>query len=622
MLRCSVTLLLIVLATGTMIVQAQEGDFFLDEPVDADVLYRTIDQFDEDDLRLPFPVSQASAQAAADYYSERAPLPAIAQAGAVVRRDPRPLEVDGRLVGWITDLWPRGFLVTAGDHRHEPIIAFSTEDNFPIDETGISMLRDILAFDLPSRIDASNLSGNCDAQNNLIQWVDILDETGVLGQAQPQVFALASYSTMAMPSDYDGPDPIIDFPSNWHQGSPCNDDCPPCGTQRFQTGCVPLAMAQIFYHHRIPSRVDIDGQRVSVEYVGYPTCSTTGVSALCGAARESLNPHNVWPGCSTGVDADPHVESTLEDAWGYDECTTYYDAYDVMDSDYQILRGDLGDYTEPLPGILFLKGDNTPQHAVVYDGYKREQKQGEPVAYWFHLRMGDVNTGVNVWYNLPSSCIVEQYNAVTGGVAHIKPPDVEIETGACWIDLHVDRPTEGYASGSRVVVTADTDRSAVTTLYVLSTWFASLGYGTPWNIPAAGDGHVFPDPLFAGPNGVETIAIIAEMGTECCAVDVASYLIGTDTDMLDAARITSVGCTATQQLTVRYSVDDDFGVSSVWLYLLCPEHGLASIGHETAQAGSFDDIDLEGISPGERVLILVVDTARGVLSTGRTFQMR
>ncbi|MBU0595583.1 C10 family peptidase, partial [Candidatus Bipolaricaulota bacterium] len=189
-------------------------------------------------------VDEFDATDAAQYYVYESPPPALAAAvaaGAQLVLPPRPFPSAEIKVAWVFDLTGPGFVITSAHTDLEPLIAYSTESEFPWGRDPENSFRQVLLLDLALRILGRSASqGACDVPLYQQMWGPFV------GARFGPVLASLSYLTTGR-STYSGPDPIIAFVNDWHQDAPCNSRC--AGDK---VGCVPLAMAQIICHHQHP----------------------------------------------------------------------------------------------------------------------------------------------------------------------------------------------------------------------------------------------------------------------------------------------------------------------------------------------------------------------------------
>lgn len=259
---------------------------------------------------------QQIVEAIATYYISNPPVPEMRDRG--IAAPPVPLRAtpnceECRVLAWVTALEPTGFIVTSWDSRVEPLIAFSTESDFPWedgpaitfsiswgsrvepskvyfwespppdpvvvdpliafstkfefpwDDDPGNALRDVLIRDMLDRIEAHDAGVAQGAAANLLKWRSIVqsstqfDPFDIVGAfEEPPTYA--SHAMLPGPtSEYEGPEPVIPGADQWNQQAvyneycPCSQGCPDActsATDRYKPGCVARAMAQVLYFHR------------------------------------------------------------------------------------------------------------------------------------------------------------------------------------------------------------------------------------------------------------------------------------------------------------------------------------------------------------------------------------
>lgn len=570
-------------------------------------------------------VDEQTAISVAQYYVYIAPPPAIAaavEAGVELVLPPRPFPNAAEQVAWVFDLAVfdpaapafaivgsavSGFVVTSASFELEPLIAYSTESEFPWKPGPENALRNVLLMDLNSRLDALDVGEGCDVDINIELWN--------LGVA-PLLGPIYACATCAAPdsSTYSGPDPIIGFPNDWHQGPPCNRRC-----KNNDTGCVALAMAQIIYHNKFPASATTVNGFESFNYTGSATCSNHQVQNLCYAAGSSAGTDYNSPFAS-GANIE-RAARALRETWQYNTDTasaTRFGGIEIAMHSYRTLKDDM---LAGRPAILNLKGSylgQSTQHAVVCDGYKAEHQAGTELSLAFHLRMGSKDEGVNVWYSLPSDCFPPTYHALIEGVLQIACPG-EIPPDACNLALNINEQDNQYDLGQWVQVKVDANRDAAAVLYAFSALIPGAWTSVTWNIKAGQDVRfLLPWPALIP--GVETVVLWADMGWGCTRILPRTYVIGPDPSLLDALHVSGSYSSSSKTVSVSYTITpSNCEVSSVTAYLISPARGAERIGSSPGRTGSFQNISLRESGTGEHVVVIVASTSAGVLSRTYSF---
>ncbi len=397
---------------------------------------------------LAEPVAPDRARAVVSAFLEHDPdLPMIspqAEPRGVRLIDP----VTGRLLAYVYEPTPTGYVVVAADTRIEPVIAYSTTGPFPWHPSPCNALLTLLYSDLPLRL-AAVTAGAVDAEHvaaNEQTWRTMAGDTS--------------------PKDETVWGPWITFPT-WNQDVPYWNDCPidPVTGERCYTGCGPTALAQILTYWRYPSSVTFTADD---DYV----TDTRGIAIdAAGASLAAIDYRGGTPGDETkaalsyaagvAVEVDYTSEGSGSSAanlaaslagdlpawsWVVDERWGYASAdFRTTDPDWQpwppyfVTEAELYDLLEVdlqagQPAILSISSD-TSGHMIVADGLKAT---GE-----VHLNYGWGGTG-DGWYFLPDG-MPYGYNAVERGVFDISPPLPDPSTAV----FRVDR--SGHVMADRTV---------------------------------------------------------------------------------------------------------------------------------------------------------------------------
>jgi len=153
-------------------------------------------------------------------------------------------------LGFVIELDPVGFVIVAGDTDLPPVIAYSFRDPFPSRQPELGILLGILRSDLGLRLDGRSALPvrRLDARRG--EWLRLLggaeddrDDRGF--QQWP---AAGTTSTGGW------------LETNWHQGSPYNDQCPldPVAGGRCVAGCPSVAVAMVINYHQTTNDTQLD----------------------------------------------------------------------------------------------------------------------------------------------------------------------------------------------------------------------------------------------------------------------------------------------------------------------------------------------------------------------------
>ena len=608
----------------------------------------------DDTQEIALEMEQQIVEVMATYYMNNPPVPEMD--GFSIAAAPMPLQAipdceECPVLAWVTELWPTGFIVTSWDVRVEPMIAFSTESEFPWEDDPENALRDVIIADMLNRISAHDRGVARGEDANLQKWRSILLDTAdldpfdVVGVSRNPL-AYASHVMLPGPtSEYEGPEPLIREADQWSQQAcyneycPCSQGCPEdCAqvTDRYKPGCVARAMAQVLYFHRY---LDTDSMgRIVGEYtlgrgptgpdkkctlykedleLGDPSLwnLSNAASRLCFAAAASLSAR--FEQLATGADFEDAAD-VLCDVWGFLPTSLFEPGYvdsacfDRLEADVLCRR----------PCLLELRGYNVASHAVTCDGYKREHMKEDGTVFkltsYYHLQMGRSTGGTTAWYNLTNPTNYPAgYCATVQAVLDIAPPTATVCAGDCSVDLRADRENGRYAQAEAPVITAQSGRPAAAVLYDfnpllfdLLSFLTSVTFGTSHTIGREPT-QLSLFPIRIQGLGIQTLILVADMGA-CTAIDACRYAVGVDASLLDDAQVSVIGQAGSRLIDYRITCDCD--VNRVWIYLVTPERGPVHIPCDQKAQGTVSVSHHADAVPGECLVLLIANTTKGVLA--------
>ena len=334
--------------------------------------------------------------------------------------DTRPLsDPTGKVLAYIINMSPKGYVVLSADDSIDPILSFSTDSNYIPTLRPNDTLSDMLLTDIPARLArASTLSTS--TRNSIRQDWDRI-ESGTLFQGAPFGLATESESDVNIVVDQllqDSEFPNRDF--SWNQGNPYNDDIP----QQCATGCVATALAMMIRHWRYPPSAT--GNNLAVSVNGTPETYSIDSSYLFNydlmppnfdGANAAINPGQVatlmydcglavniaWGTNGSGGPGD--VSPALINNFHYKHTAIWKGG-----ADPDVLSELQNELNDGRPTVLATDG-----HEVVCDGWGTQSSSG---ALLFHLNLG-WGGGSNGWYSLP---IWIEWTVLAGYVEKIQPP--------------------------------------------------------------------------------------------------------------------------------------------------------------------------------------------------------
>jgi len=328
---------------------------------------------------------------------------------------------DGKVLAYVTELEPEGFIITSADSDIRPILGYSFEGKFPFEDSKQNVLLHLVQWDVEARLKALGSDVNeakAVAQSNNGLWEDYaLSDEGLL-------------QTLASATEW-GPW----ITTQWSQRSHYNDQCPLLnvgGTTRCRVGCVATSIAQIVNYWAYPSSVsfsvaddsyisrgnagdiDIDGDSTQRDFPDFgelnaalSTINYSGNNAeeayLCFAA--GIKAHMDY-GSQSGTILSSGV---YRDGFDYGSAQVKYQSGNLWSSYEDKVIENIKDGWPVQIGIQ--ESGRTGGHSVIVDGYKTT---GD-LHFWINYGWGGTN---DTWYNPPN---INNYDLVTQIVFNICP---------------------------------------------------------------------------------------------------------------------------------------------------------------------------------------------------------
>jgi hypothetical protein len=314
---------------------------------------------------------------------------------------------EGKLLCYVFDLYPSGYIVVSGYGVLPPVIAYSTTGSFDSDG---SILKDIIRADLTSRLDFFSMISEETIYQNQYRWTTLLKEDD--GEKSPQVVQQwPSIGTTRSGGWLD---------TKWHQNAPFNNMVPIDQSTggRSVAGCPSITMAQIcnyhqtingiifndtddYYHTYNGNNFWIDNDHILYDFPSFPELNTylddlilhyqqgidltdddkASLSFACGIAAKQVY-HPSGSGTFGVIQAyDAYQRFNFEDV----------DLLDENDPDvYERIQENIKD---GLPVHLAVVNEAWNKgHNLVIDGYNSEG--------YYHLNFG-WGGSYDGWYKIP-----------------------------------------------------------------------------------------------------------------------------------------------------------------------------------------------------------------------------
>jgi hypothetical protein len=194
---------------------------------------------------------------------------ADARPDAVVERM-EPYQVNGETVAYIAHLKDGGFCITGADALLLPVYFYSPRGTYDATNPGLQYI----LWEIGARLE--HIRQDLAAKGPTVQqYQDELSERAAYWQD-----LIAGRVPASMESQAASAEPVkvkLDLTSQWHQGSPYNDQTPtlPGGSgNHTRVGCVATAMAQIMYYWKWP-QTGVGNVSVTYKWRSTPNWITT-----------------------------------------------------------------------------------------------------------------------------------------------------------------------------------------------------------------------------------------------------------------------------------------------------------------------------------------------------------
>ncbi|MGQ9609059.1 MAG: C10 family peptidase [bacterium] len=331
------------------------------------------------------------------------------------------LKENEQILGYIAELNPEGFIAISSNTDIHPVIAYSFNGKFSMEDSPENIILKIIRLDLKSRLEAIPFTPSSLKLYNNTLWEEYITQSDTSNITYTQQWG-----------------PLLN--TTWHQGDPYNKYCPidPVTGNRSVIGCNAIAYAQILNYWKYPrtlSFTDLDkyttktrGIKIDEDYQLRDFLSFDDLNAKLSNIKYDGNEDEIAALCfGCGVKVNSDYTSTGTSGW----IGTYYyqDNFGYAGGDF--IRGDAPGFYNTLMNnmkdskpahlsiAIYRDGSYYDSHGIVADGYR---DTGE-----YHLNFG---WGPNLpdpitecWYFLPDG-MPNDYNTVRYGMLNIYPGSV------------------------------------------------------------------------------------------------------------------------------------------------------------------------------------------------------
>lgn len=184
----------------------------------------------------------------------------------------------------------------------------------------------------------------------------------------------ATYKTRTEVPTHENILPLIE--TQWDQDAPYSNMCP----NKYPTGCVATAMAQIMYYHKYPNTFDWDAMKTS-----YKSTDTGDAADAVAKLMADIGEKVFMKYSANGSSASSNdISEALRYDYGYSETTEYVsrDCYTAQSWD-ELLYNELVASRPVLFGAQSMTPTGQGGHAFVIDGYEAKDGVG-----YFHVNWG------------------------------------------------------------------------------------------------------------------------------------------------------------------------------------------------------------------------------------------
>ena len=342
----------------------------------------------------------------------------------------------GETLAYVLSLKPKGFIVVSPDTDIPPVIAYSFEGNFPLEEFQDNVLLHMVTWDMENRLEAIPIVSDAFKEKNNELWEKYLSAEDSFIDTQVGATQYGPY----LETTWDQGHPLY---GGYNIYCPCDPNAPYilglC--QLSLVGCVATAMAQIVNYHQYPSSVTFtsndnywsimdpkDGYGTRSIYITatganmpsitYPAVGYTAamLSYACGVSIKMK-----YSCKASGISDHAVVASAFKNKFAYTSATFVRNAPPYTTLFASTLQENLRNAQPAQLGIT--EADGTGGHSIVCDGYIHAL----PVYYHLNFGWGGSNPDPKVsdwWYTLPSGMPDDYENGIVSeGVLDIIPPE-------------------------------------------------------------------------------------------------------------------------------------------------------------------------------------------------------
>jgi hypothetical protein len=328
---------------------------------------------------------------------------------ALKAKEVLPLIVSDKVVGYVVDLEPTGFVLFSADDEAPPVKMYSTGGSFEELPDGLKRVLELELLEDSTTITSNKIRTNASllkSKRFFEHWSYLASD---VNQNSAEIFQTASEGTTLLTTTWNQYAPYNYYAPAASGGDDRNDG-------RAPTGCVATALAQILRYHSFPSSVTSnhtytdnsgycqgthsisDAGMGAYDWANMPSSISSSSSTAqkqavgqlmyhCGVALESD-----YEADGTGA-FDVNVPRALRTCFSYTSADLPLYNFDYTQAQwYEKIKSDI-DNGKPI--LYGMKSDNwgVPGHTAVCDGYRNGNEM--------HLNLGALDPNSQpAWYNL------------------------------------------------------------------------------------------------------------------------------------------------------------------------------------------------------------------------------
>jgi len=263
---------------------------------------------------------------------------------------------NGKISFYIVNYSEGGFVILSADNRTQPILGYSVNNNFAVDEKFYPPGLQFWMDDAIKQINDIQISNIEQSSKEKIAWKlvrqSIIEEVSTLKNEPIEDCYEHTIITTHGPL----------MSTTWEQLGGFNDELPYiwCNGSSFQVyaGCVPIAMAQVMKYHQHPTSYSWSSMPLT-----YASTTTANfIEDIHDAINNSYSGEPSYECDGTGVSSSANMGSVLTSQFNYASATK-------ANYNYVTVKSNIG-YNRP----VILSGSNISSgHMWVCDGYRKTE---------------------------------------------------------------------------------------------------------------------------------------------------------------------------------------------------------------------------------------------------------